>query len=68
MSDRLQTSRSLGKESAAKTYRRHGTVGEVLGVSYADLGKLQKKHRGDHALARELRKSGAHEAKKKAKR
>ncbi len=62
MADLVQTLRSLGKEQTAKTYRRHGAVGDVLGVSYADLGKLQKKHRGDHTLARSLWQSGAHEA------
>ncbi len=62
MAELLETLRALGKEKTAETYRRHGATGEVLGVSYADLGKLQKKHRGDHALAQELWKSGVHEA------
>jgi 3-methyladenine DNA glycosylase AlkD len=62
MNDVLQTLRSLGKESTVKTYRRHGAVGEVLGVSYADLGKLQKKHRDDHSLAQQLWKTGIHDA------
>jgi 3-methyladenine DNA glycosylase AlkD len=62
MTELVQTLRSLGKESTAKIYRRHGATGEVLGVSYADLGKLAKKHDGDHALAQLLWKSGVHEA------
>lgn len=62
MSDVLQTLRSLGKASYAKIYRRHGAVGEVLGVSYADLGKLTKQHHLNHALAQSLWKSGVHEA------
>ena len=62
MTDLVKTLRSLGKESAAKIYRRHGATGEVFGVSSPDLARLQKKHRGDHALAQELWASGAHDA------
>ncbi len=54
--------RSLGKEQAAKIYRRHGMTGEVLGVSFADLGKLQKQIKVDHALAQKLWKSGVADA------
>jgi len=62
MADLLDTLRTIGTARTAATYRRHGAVGDVLGVSYAELGALQKKHRGDHALAQQLWKSGAHEA------
>lgn len=54
--------KALGSEQAAKTYRRHGAVGEVWGVSSADLGKLQKRIKRNHTLALELWRSGAHDA------
>jgi 3-methyladenine DNA glycosylase AlkD len=54
--------RALGKPATAKTYRRHGAVEPVLGVSYADLGKLEKQIKIDHALALSLWKAGDHEA------
>jgi len=54
--------RSLGKPATAKTYRRHGAVEPILGVSYADLGKLEKQIQIDHALALSLWQAGDHEA------
>ena len=62
VTDVLGQLRSLGKERTAATYRRHGAEGDVLGVSYGDLGKLQKKIKVDHALAQALWASGLHEA------
>lgn len=46
--------RSLAHEPSAKTYRNHGATGEVLGVKYADLYKIQKRIKKDHALAEQL--------------
>lgn len=46
--------RSLAHEPSAKTYRTHGATGEVLGVKYADLYKLQKRIKKDQALANQL--------------
>lgn len=46
--------RSLAWEPSAKTYITHGTTGEVLGVKYADLYKLQKRIKKDQALANQL--------------
>jgi 3-methyladenine DNA glycosylase AlkD len=52
----------LGSEKTRATYRRHGVTGEVFGVSYADLGKLKKRIKVDHAVARGLWASGNHDA------
>ncbi|HEU5316347.1 MAG TPA: DNA alkylation repair protein [Chloroflexota bacterium] len=54
--------RDLGSAQTAKTYRRHGASGEVYGVSYADLYKLKKRLKMDHALARDLWRSGVSDA------
>jgi len=45
---------SLGTAQARKTYARHGAGREVFGVSVANLYKLQKQIKQDHALARQL--------------
>ena len=58
----MEELRSRGKEQTAKIYRRHGMHGEVLGVSFADLGKLQKQIKVDHPLAQKLWKSGVADA------
>lgn len=52
----------LGTEQTRKTYRRHGVKGEQYGVLYAPLGKIAKRLKTDHALARELWASGNHDA------
>ena len=52
----------LGTAQARKTYRRHGVGENVFGVSYADLKKLHKRIKVDHALARTLWASGNHDA------
>jgi 3-methyladenine DNA glycosylase AlkD len=54
--------RELGRESTAATYRRHGATGEVLGVSFAHLGKLAKRLGRDHSLARRLWLTGIADA------
>jgi 3-methyladenine DNA glycosylase AlkD len=45
-----------------KVYRRHGVTGEQYGVSYAELGKLEKKIKTDHRLAVALWTTGNHDA------
>lgn len=64
MTDRqmLQKLEALGNEQTRKTYRRHGVSGKQYGVSFANLGKLQKKIKTDHDLAGKLWKSGVHDA------
>ena len=47
-----------GSESRRRIYRRHGYPEPMFGVSYADLGKLKKKIKVDHALAEALWKTG----------
>lgn len=58
----LRELEGLGTEQTRKTYRRHGVKGEQYGVLYAPLGKLAKRLKTDHALARELWASGNHDA------
>ncbi|MBZ0302331.1 MAG: DNA alkylation repair protein [Anaerolineae bacterium] len=54
---------ALGTEQNRKIYRRHGAASpEVFGLSYAHLGKLQKKVRVDHELAKQLWATGNHDA------
>ena len=53
---------SLGTEQARKTYKRHGVGDNVLGVSYSDLGKFQKKLKTNHDIALDLWDSGIHDA------
>ncbi len=60
--DLLKELESLGTEQARKTYLRHGVGQKVFGVSYADLGKLQKRLKTNHELAGKLWASGIHEA------
>ena len=45
--------RSRAKENTARIYERHGAQ-NALGVSFADLEKLKKQIKRDHALALEL--------------
>jgi 3-methyladenine DNA glycosylase AlkD len=53
---------ALGSEQTRKTYRRHGVGANLYGVSYAELGKLKKRIKVDHALAQRLWASGNHDA------
>ncbi|MBI4751396.1 MAG: DNA alkylation repair protein [Acidobacteria bacterium] len=58
----LQQLEALGTEQARKVYRQHGITTPMFGVSYAHLGKLQKKLKTNHDLAVELWNSGNHDA------
>lgn len=58
----LRELEGLGSEQTRKTYRRHGVKGEQFGVLYAPLGKIAKRLKTDHDLARELWASGNHDA------
>jgi 3-methyladenine DNA glycosylase AlkD len=53
---------ALGTEQTRKTYRRHGATGEVFGVLYSELRKLQKRCGTDQQLADALWATGNHEA------
>lgn len=50
----IQELKKLGTEQCRKIYERHGASPKQLGVKFADLYKIQKKIKIDHALAREL--------------
>lgn len=60
--DILNELESLGSEQFRKTYRRHGVLGDQFGVSTANLQKLQKRIKVDHALALNLWRSGNYDA------
>lgn len=54
--------RTMGTEQNRKVYARHGVGEKMYGVSYANLGKLEKQIGTDHALAEKLWASGNHDA------
>lgn len=58
----LQELESLGTEQNRKIYRKHGVNRDAYGVSYANLEKIRKRIKKDHALALELWESGNHDA------
>jgi 3-methyladenine DNA glycosylase AlkD len=60
--DVLRELERLGTEQTRQTYRRHGVKGDQFGVLYAPLGKIAKRLKTDHPLARELWASGNHDA------
>ena len=53
---------AAGTEQNRTVFPRHGVTEPMFGVSYADLGRLQKEIKVDHALARELWATGNHDA------
>lgn len=57
--DRLE---AAGTAQNRKVYARHGAAEPMFGVSYAELGKIAKPIKIDHALAVELWDSGNHDA------
>jgi 3-methyladenine DNA glycosylase AlkD len=58
----LRELKSLGTAQNRKVYGRHGVSGPMFGVSYANLAKLERRLRGEHALALALWESGIHDA------
>lgn len=60
--------RARAKPGAARTMRRHGVVAETWGVSFADIDAIARKIKVDQALARELWKTGHHDARMLATR
>lgn len=58
----LRELEALGTEQNRKVYRRHGIGGNQYGVSFTNLGKLQKQIRLDHDLAAQLWATGNHDA------
>ena len=53
---------AVGTAQNRKVYARHGAAEPMFGVSYAELGKIAKPIKTDHALAVELWDSGNHDA------
>ena len=53
---------AVGTAQNRKVYARHGAAEPVFGVSYAELGRIAKPIKTDHALAVELWDSGNHDA------
>lgn len=51
----LEQLEALDSAQTRKTYRRHGVNGEQYGVSYAELKKLKKKIKVNHASAEKSR-------------
>ncbi|MEO8657062.1 MAG: DNA alkylation repair protein [Bryobacteraceae bacterium] len=58
----MATLNGLGTEQNRKIYRKHGAVGDLFGVSFADLAKLAKKLKRNHALAQQLWDTGNYDA------
>lgn len=62
MQEVLQELESLGTVQNRKIYRRHGVCENLYGVSFANLRKMGKRLKVDHALAQQLWSTGNHEA------
>lgn len=58
----MRTLEAAGTSQNRKVYARHGVKNAMHGVSFADLGKLAKRIKTDHALAQELWRSDNHDA------
>ncbi|MGH9662780.1 MAG: DNA alkylation repair protein [Bryobacteraceae bacterium] len=58
LAETMKTLESLGTEQNRKIYRRHGAGDNQFGVSFANLYKLQKQIKSDHALAEALWQTG----------
>ena len=58
----LQELESLGTAQNRKIYRRHGACEKLYGVSFANLRKMAKQLKVDHALAQQLWTTRNHEA------
>lgn len=56
--DVMKELKALGTAQNRKVYKRHGAGENLFGVSFANLGKLQKKIKIDHDLAGKLWASG----------
>ncbi len=54
----LKQLKAMGTAQNRKVYARHGAPPEMLGVSYANLGKLNKQIKTDHNLAIQLWETG----------
>ncbi len=62
VSEAMARLEAAGSEQNRKLYPRHGIRPPMFGVSYAELGRLKKAIKLDHALAVALWASGNHDA------
>lgn len=58
----MQELEALGSEQTKRTFLRHGAAEPLFGVKFADLGKLAKRIKVDHGLAKALWRTGNHDA------
>jgi 3-methyladenine DNA glycosylase AlkD len=58
----LNELQTMGTKQNRKVYQRHGVGENQYGVSYADLKRMVKQIKVDHALAQQLWTSGNHDA------
>ncbi len=58
LTETMRQLEALGTEQNRKIYQRHGSGPDVFGVSFANLGKLAKQIKTDHALALQLWDTG----------
>ena len=62
LSSVMEQLEAAGTAQNRKVYARHGAAEPMCGVSYAELGRIAKPIKTDHALARQLWDSGNHDA------
>jgi 3-methyladenine DNA glycosylase AlkD len=62
LNEAMKELEALGSEQTRKTWCRHGAAEPMFGVKFGDMGKLQKKIKIDHGLAKALWKTGNHDA------
>lgn len=62
LTETMRELENAGTEQARKTYRRHGAVDPMFGVSFATLKAMVKRIGVDHDLALELWDTGNHDA------
>lgn len=62
LAEAMSALEKAGSEQTRKTYRRHGAVDPMFGVSFATLKTLVKRIGVDHDLARALWETGNHDA------
>lgn len=62
LSETMRELEKAGTEQARKTYRRHGALDPMFGVSFATLKTMVKRIGVDHELALELWATGNHDA------
>ena len=62
LSEVMAALEAAGTAQNRKVYARHGAAEPMFGVSYAELGKIAKRIKTDHALAHRLWDTGNHDA------